>query len=475
MLKTSQQKTRISVQVYLAILMLGLLCSGCSLIKGTMELPDKAIESLFAAVGDGEKTDPVELQSQLLRFSDHYLDTLNSGTAKLRNSDNQRPEARTLLRRRIAVINDVLSIATGSNTYANLLDMVILVNLNLSNANYWMPKRYGDSALPLLSAGQDAEKEIWRIAESALNTEQIQELRNGIEAWRSQHSEGRAPRDIGGLGFATEIAKTKKTSQPGNTSVFNLLMIDPFAGLDPTTMEIANTRLFAERGLFLTRHMPTLLRLEAEMLAIQSAEIPQIENLLANINQLSTSVERFSLLSEQFPSFFSSEREEIIKALDAQRPGLISLAEQTEKALSAGNYMSEATTATLKTFQDVVKQLKEGPSDPNSEPFRIEDYTAAAKQISTAVEHLSEFLAAFNNTISPERLDVLSERMNLLNQQAQLTSKSVVDYAFNKLLLLGLILMILGSITVLATSLLYWRLKKRFAGAHFKAEARQSE
>lgn len=470
MLKTSQAKHCMSLQICLLMLLLGVLSSGCGLLKETFALPDKAIDSLFKSVGDGDKTDPVELQSQLLRFSDHYLDTLNSGTAKLRQGDNQRPEARTLVRRRISAINDVLSIATGSNTYANLLDMVILVSLNLSNANYWMPKRYGDSALPLLNAGQEAEKEIWRIAEAALNNEQILELRNGIEAWRSQHSEGRAPRDIGGLGFSTEIAKMHKTNQHGKSSVFNLLMIDPFAGLDPTTMELANTRLFAERGMFLTRHMPTLLRLEAEMLAIQSAEIPQIENLLANINQLSVSVERFSQTAEQLPGLISAERAQIVQALNEQRPGLTSLAEQTEKALSAGTFMSEATNTTLKTFQDVVKQLQDSPSDPNSEPFKIENYTAAATQISTAVEHLTEFLAAFENTTSSERVDGLTAKMDLLNKQVQATGKVVVDYAFNKLLLLGLMLMIIGSITVLMTSLIYWMLKKRFAGMESKPD-----
>jgi len=40
----------------------------------------------------------------------------------------------------------------------------------------------------------------------------------------------------------------------------------------------------------------------------------------------------------------------------------------------------------------------------------------------------------------------------------------VVDYAFNKLLLLSVILIALSSVMVLATSLVYWRLKKKFSG-----------
>lgn len=460
----SQAPNRTTALAPLAILVLGCICSGCTLIKSTLKLPDKAIQTILASNGVGVTIDPVELQSQLTRFSDHYLDAMNSAAGMLRKDNDERLDRRTLLRRRIAVTNDVLAIATGPNAYANLLDMIILVSLNLKNAEYWMPKRYGYSAKPLLSAAQDSEKEIWRIAETALKKERIEELRIGIKAWREQHLDGRTPRDFGSLDFVTEIAKIHKTNEPNKSSVFNLLMIDPFAGLDPATRELADTRLFAERGLFLARHMPTLLRLETELLALQTAEMPQIENLLLSISQLSASAERFSQVSERFPSILGNELEHIVQALDSQRPGLISLAAQSEQALSAGKLMSEATNATLKTFQDTVKQLQDSSSGSNSEPFRIGDYTATAAQINITAEHLTKLLEAFDDTISQERLDVLSERMSLLNKQAQASGKEVVDYAFKKLLLLGLILITLSSVMVLVTSLIYWMFKKKFAG-----------
>lgn len=435
------------------------------MIKNTLRgLPDKAIQSISASVGEGEKTDPVELQSQLIRFSDQYLDAVNSASGMLRQGDDERPERRTFLRRRIRIINDVLSIATGSNAYANLLDMIILVTLNRSNAESWMSERYGESAKPLLIVAQDSEMEIWRIAEATLNKEQIEELHNDIDAWQIQHLDGRARRDVGALGLSSEIAKMHKTNQTDKSSVFNLLMIDPFAGLDPATQELANTRLLAERGLFLTRHMPTLLRLETELLAIQSAEIPQVENFLSSISQLSASAERFSLVSERLPAVIGSEREQIVQALDIQRPGLISLAAQTEKALNAGKFMSDSTNATLKTFQDIVKQLEKNPSDSNAEPFRIEAYTAIATEISSAAIQLTKLMEAFDKSISHEHLNGLSERVEFLNKQVQTSSKEVVDYAFRKLLLLGAILIILSSIMVLVTSFAIWMLKKRFAG-----------
>jgi hypothetical protein len=459
--KRLKATNRLAVRVPLAVLVIGLLCPGCTLIKSTLLLPDKAIQTILSSDGDGVTIDPVELQSQLTRFSDHYLDAINSASGVLRKDDAEHPDRRLLLRRRIAVTNDVLAVATGPNAYTNLLDMIILVSLNLNNAEYWIPKRYGDSAKPLLLAAQDSEKEIWRIAGKALKTEQIEELRIGIKAWREQHIDKRTARDFESFDFVTEIAKIHKTNEPNKSSVFNVLMIDPFAGLDPATRELADTRLFAERGLFLARHMPTLLSLETELLTLQAAEMPQMESLLASIGRLSASAERFSQVSEKFPSILGSEREHIVQALDSQRPGLISLAAQSEQALSAGKLMSEATNATLKTFQDIVKQLNDNDSDSNSEPFRIGDYTATAAQINTTAEHLTLLLKAFDNTINPERLEALSEKMDLLSRQAETSGKALVDHAFNKLLLLGVILISLGFVMVLASILVYWMLKKK--------------
>ena len=464
MLKQSLAMVKTPKLIPLLMLVLGLSCSSCTLLRGALELPDRGIQAILSLNREGITVDPVELQSQLIRFSDYYMDSVNSAVNKLRIGEDERLNRGAVLKRKISMADDILAIATGSNAYANLLDLIILVTLNRINVeNYWMPKRFGESAKPLLNAAQDSEREIWRIAASVLNQGQLDELRNGIELWRQQHPDGRTPREIGALSFAGEIAKMQAVNRPDKSSVFNLLIIDPFAGLDPATSELANTRLFAERGLFLARHMPTLIRWEAELLALQTAEMPQVGQLLNATTQFTASMDRISQVSERLPGVFSSEREKILQALDVQRPGLISLAAQSEKTLGAGKQMSEATTNTLKTFQDLVKQLDSRPSDPQSEPFKIEEYAAAAEQIKKAAEQLSTLLEAFNQTISPERLDLVSARMSTLTQQAETSSQKIVDYAFKKLLMLGLILVSGCCVIVLVTSLVFWTLKKKFA------------
>ncbi len=447
------------------LIVLTLSANGCSLLKSTLELPEKGIRSLFSLHNDNAAPDPVELQSLLLRFADDYIDALSIAFSKLQEADGQPSQRRNMLMRRIATTNDVLGTATGANAYANLLDMVILVTLNRMNIeDYWMPKRFGNSAKPLLLASQETEKEIWRIAALTLKPLQIKELRAAIKAWHEQYPDGRSPSDVGSLGFAAEVGQMNRSAQQGMTSsVFNLLDIDPLAGLDPATLELANTRLFAERGLFLGRHMPTLIRWETELLVIQTVEMPQMEQLLANTTQLSQSADRFSQTAESLPGLISSEREQIVQALNAQQPGLTSLAAQTEKALDAGKLMSTATTATLRSFQDVLRQIDASPSSPNSEPFRINDYTAAAAQINVAAQDLVKLLQAFDQILAPGKFDELSTRLDALTQKTQTSGKELVDYTIKQTLFLGLILIGLACFMVLISSVAFWQLKKKFA------------
>jgi hypothetical protein len=446
------------------LLALGLSASGCNLLKGTLELPEKGIRSLFS-LNQEDEPDPVELQSQLLRFADNSIESLNIAIGKLQREDEKVTRRRTLLMRRINTTNDILAIATGANTYANLIDMAILASLNRMNVeDYWIPKLYGESAKPYLLASQQVEKEIWRIAATTLKEEQLSELRAAIKTWHEQHPTVRSPSDTGALSFASEVAQSNRSSRPGITSsVFNLLSIDPLMGLDPATRELANTRLFAERGLFLTRHMPTLIRWETELLIIQTVEMPQLETLLANTTQLSESADRFSQTTESLPGFISAERQQIVQALEAQQPGLTSLAAQTEKVLDAGTQMSNASTATLKTFQDVMRQLQARPLDPNAEPFRINDYTAAAAQINSAAQDLVKLLQAFDQTLASGKLDVLSARLDAAIRQTQAGGKELVDYTFRQALVLGLILIASACALALVSAVVFWRLKKKFA------------
>ena len=96
------------VRKFVLLLALALSASGCSLLKSTLELPEKGIRSLLSHKQENGALDPVELQSQLLRFADNYVDAVNLATGKLRQQDGQPTQRRNVLMRRIAITNDVL-------------------------------------------------------------------------------------------------------------------------------------------------------------------------------------------------------------------------------------------------------------------------------------------------------------------------------------------------------------------------------
>jgi hypothetical protein len=73
--------------VLLLILVLGM--SGCNLLKNTLELPEKGISSMLLLDQENGAPDPVELQSQLLRFADNSIEALNLAIGQLQREDDK--------------------------------------------------------------------------------------------------------------------------------------------------------------------------------------------------------------------------------------------------------------------------------------------------------------------------------------------------------------------------------------------------
>lgn len=117
--KTSSPGTHRSAPKIFLLLALILATSACNFLKNTLELPEKGIRSVLFINQEGV-LDPVELQSQLLRFADNSIETLNLAIGKLQQKNDKAARRRNLLMRRITTTKDILAIATGANAYANL-------------------------------------------------------------------------------------------------------------------------------------------------------------------------------------------------------------------------------------------------------------------------------------------------------------------------------------------------------------------
>lgn len=433
----------------LLVAALGIL-PGCTLIKGTLTLPDTAVQTLLPFTQPTAPPDPVEVQSQLIRFADHYLEAVTRNMRKIQYR-GEPISRRELVRRRINYTNEVLAIATGSNAFGNLLDMIVLVTLTRMRVErYLAPQTKGLDWGPIVKVFQQSERDIWRISSAALAPDQQQELRTALATWVQQNPESWSSPDMSDLDFVTEVkrfSRARASSAPA--SVFNLLMIDPLSGLDPAAKELAETRLMAERALFLSRHLPELIRWETEFLTMNAVDIPQVSKLLSDASRLAESADRFSQATANLPGVIASERARWTSTLKSERQGLTTLAVESKNALAAGRQMADSATATLNAFHAVLAQLAAQPSSPNSEPFRIGDYTTAAAQIGQSSQRLGELLELFNRTLAPDNIEVLSQRLDFLSRRVEARSRGVVDYAFRKTLIASALICAMGLGTVL--------------------------
>jgi len=403
--------------------------------------------------------DPVDVQDQVLRAADVFLVGVTTATDKL-GRDGALLSQVDLQTVKIAYTTTILALATGPNALSNLLDMIVLITRSRMMVEaYWLPEVYGESVRPFLDICQEAETQLWQIATPLLTAAQQEELLQTIHTLHQQDRISPTLLPAQALNFFTGVAKISQKKRTEPSSVFSLFMLDPLSRLDPATRELAETRLFAERALFIAHWMPNLLRWEMELFTVKTVELPQVHQLLTDSTQLAAVADRLSQVAAQLPALLSSEREKLLGALQEQKTGLSMLAREIQRTLATGSQMADSTNMTLKTFQEVMARFNSGRQDSSAEPFRIREYTDAAMQIHATATELVVLLQALDELAGSPHLAQVSAQFNVLAQHAQTSSKEVVDYVFQRALLL--VLLCCGA--VLATALVYRVLSARLS------------
>jgi hypothetical protein len=306
---------------------LALLLSGCKVVNETARLPMKAVN----AVVPGEKTalDPAELQIQVTRFADEYA---GRTTAALDDYAQRAgtPEAhRQALRWKVAAGTAAVTIASGPNPYANLLDFLAVTSITRTVLEEVLSKTAEGAAFqPWLATSGTLETNAWKLAEGVFTAEQKQELRDAIGFWWLSNPSVRMAFFVRPQEFGALIRQTgQKTERSG--SVFSLVGLDPTAGLDPAVREVTRTRLFAERAMFMAQRMPFLLRWQVELMADELLGGTQVAAVL-------DSAERLSHAAAQLPDRFTAERKAILETLETQDGKLRALSAEVGRTLAVG-------------------------------------------------------------------------------------------------------------------------------------------
>jgi len=445
-------------------LLLATLGAGCRLIQTAAEVPAQAAQAVRTVtpspVPRQDSVDPVEVQQNLMRFADEFTARMLIGVEKLTRGTNRLDIAESL-RWKIALGNATCSIVSGPNAIANLLDMTVFVTETRMNLEeYWQPKVFGESARTLLESCRNAEAEIWASTDKVLKPEQQAALREAIKVWHRQSSPSDDLLVVRAVGLASQVAQADRQNATKPGSVFGLLKLDPLAELDPARRELAQTRLFAERALYVAQKMPTLLRWQTELLSVSTLEQPAMRQWATNVTQIAESVDRLSRTAEQLPQRVSAEREELVRAFQAQESVLAPLLAEARQTLTTATQLSASLNTTLGTFDGVLKRLgvdetaPPGPAETNAAPFRIQDYGQAAGQLEAAAKQLTALLQTFDQTLGANSRSQLAAQIGPAVQRAQDGGQRLVDYAFKKGVLFVAVVLLAALLYRLAATLL---------------------
>ena len=441
------------------VLLTLVLLPGCGLLHS----PTRIVSAAFAP-GGTPAPDPINLQVQVQRFADDYsVQTATAIDESVRRAGTE--EARRQgLQWKLSAASAAISIASGPQPKANLLDLVSLATLNLAVVEQQLTNSVFGSALqPWVDASRALESNAWSLAASRLLPQQVAELREGIRQWQLHNPPSPTLFAARPQGFAT-LVKSSQQKSSEITSVFSLVGLDPTAGLDPAVREVTLTRLFAERALYAAQRMPMLLRWQTEALVDRLEVKPGVQLALTNATRIALSADRLSHAAEtassvaaQLPDRITEERKALLAALEQQEGKLHDLAAEVTRTLDAGQKMSATLSITITNFDALMKRFGVGEpdtsasTDTNSPPFNILDYAKTAAQITEMTRELNLLITSVNQSVP---------RLEALGQQAAAEGDRVVQRGFR----LGLILIAVLLVGSVLAGLVYRFLAQRLFG-----------
>lgn len=382
------------------------------------------------------------LQTEVLRFADNYVNSVAFAADALAAGVGSREAQVVALKWKLGQANAAYADATGENPVWNALDLAVLSMVSrLVVTHPDVRREFGPAADPLVATHVDLEKSAWSLIASFLTPEQIDELKSLVEEWRRANPNERNVTGARFREFALNLGKFSATGQRQKAgSIFSMLYLDPFAGLDPTTVAIDQSRELAERVTAYAERLPTLVRWQAELLALQIAQQPAARDLSADLGRTSRSIESISKTAEGLPALVDAQRQAaidqifagvteqrdaLLKELDSRDARIRSLLAELRDTMDAGGKMGDSLTGTVKSLDAFVRYVSP-PRDPNAppstgKPFDPLDYGKAAGQVGSMARDLGELLRSANST---------APALAKISSGAGDDMRRVVDHAF---------------------------------------------
>ena len=446
--------------------------AGCTTLNSRPKSPRAEVRSLSPTTKESSRPIEVDvLENQVMRFADTYVATMSQAVDDFIALPSISPIARTtavrwkLSQATVAYVN-----ATGPNPVLNVLDMVVFATASRLVMENELDRVLGQDAVPLLETHRRLEASAWAAVSRVLKPELREDLKAKIEKWHADNPNQRYVAATRLQELAAALGAQRQTMTGGANNVFRMLYLDPLAGLDPTAAAIQETRRLAERAMYYTQRMPSLLNWQVQLLTHELSGQPETRQLLADVERISRSVESFGKVADQLPQLLNDQREAAIRQLfdelADQEKKFRELAAEMRQTLQAGTEAATAVNASVESLDAFVRSVKP-PAITNAgatagsvarRPFDVTEYTEAAAEFGATAQQINTLVATLNET-TPQ-LERLVERTG-----AQ--SRELVNYAFYRALWL-LTLAVVGTILIIVVH-------RRLASRDFKRPTSSSQ
>ncbi|MBD3872671.1 MAG: hypothetical protein IFK91_07110, partial [Acidobacteria bacterium] len=347
-----------------------------------------------------------ELQLELMSYADRYAAVV---AQVIDDVERLGPPPAT----RRAIVGDLVYSAASAFTIAadpepqlGLLDMVVMTTLGrIVYEDYWRP-RLGEPADLVIVAFQKLERDVWAVATPILSQDQQQELRERIATFHADNPELSTFSHLRFADFPSKrSSSTLKKQKSGGI----------FGSVKNISDQVEQTRIMAERVMYLSTRLPLLTGGFADMWVTRLSFNPAVEELREDVHNFALVSDRLATVAEQLPEQITTERIDTIEQLareattlryEAIEHMMKGIAEERQATLEQfiaeeerlgglltelRHTLTEANTLTV-SVDGLAQRFDVGaPTEPGEE-FDIEDYRRTIVDTGTVVEQLNSLV-----------------------------------------------------------------------------------
>jgi hypothetical protein len=288
------------------------------------------------------------LQSSVMALADTAMQRIASGINLARPGTT--PEVRRdEMTARLALSSSIVAIAMQPDPVDALADMLTFSTLTADAQRVAAMGKEADSyEARLLRALELNDAEAWRVAGRWVNEPTRIAFRERILSWQ------------GSRGSAVEVAfvRLADVKRGGSTTVESDSGL--FDSLHAATQQIDQTRLLAERSLFLAQRLPFLMRLQAEVYTGNALATKEAQQTQAQLEQMSAIMESVSTLLSGMAQQIANERQaalvDLFGHLETERTAALKQVEQIVDSERQAT-IEQATAAIEAQRKGILKDL----------------------------------------------------------------------------------------------------------------------